>query len=246
MIKRNTVAVVTDGTAVLGAGTSGPRQRCPSEGKAMLFKEPADVDAFLDLARHQGRRRDRPHGQARSRPRVRRHQPRGHLGAALLRDRAAPGPRPPHTGLPRRPARDGDRRPRGAHERCKLTGRERRDLRVLVTGLGAAGVAVTRILIDAGVRRSWSRRLARRGQHRARGLRRRDDERGEDAGTRRSRIRAPDRPAGRRHRGDRPLHRAVRAGRHAGRGAGPRNPDPMVFAMANPTPEVSPRRPPRT
>jgi len=35
---------------------------------------------------------------------------------------------------------------------CKLTGRRLEDLRVLVTGLGAAGIAVTKILLDAGVR----------------------------------------------------------------------------------------------
>jgi malate dehydrogenase (oxaloacetate-decarboxylating) len=35
---------------------------------------------------------------------------------------------------------------------CKLTGRDLMDLNVLITGLGAAGVAVTRILIEAGVR----------------------------------------------------------------------------------------------
>ena len=46
-IKRNTVAVVSDGTAVLGLGDIGPRAAMPvMEGKAMLFKEFADVDAF--------------------------------------------------------------------------------------------------------------------------------------------------------------------------------------------------------
>ena len=40
---------------------------------------------------------------------------------------------------------------------CKLTGRELASLRVLVTGLGAAGVAVTKILMEAGV--SGHRRL---------------------------------------------------------------------------------------
>ncbi|MGF1472659.1 MAG: NAD-dependent malic enzyme [Rubrobacteraceae bacterium] len=46
-IKRNTVAVVTDGTAVLGLGDIGPRAAMPvMEGKAMLFKEFAEVDAF--------------------------------------------------------------------------------------------------------------------------------------------------------------------------------------------------------
>ena len=46
-IKANTVAVVTDGTAVLGLGDIGPEAAMPvMEGKAMLFKEFADVDAF--------------------------------------------------------------------------------------------------------------------------------------------------------------------------------------------------------
>ena len=46
-IKRNTVAVVTDGTAVLGLGDIGPAAAMPvMEGKAMLFKEFAGVDAF--------------------------------------------------------------------------------------------------------------------------------------------------------------------------------------------------------
>ena len=46
-IKRNTVAIVTDGTAVLGLGDIGPEAAIPvMEGKAMLFKEFAGVDAF--------------------------------------------------------------------------------------------------------------------------------------------------------------------------------------------------------
>src|SRR5262245_41335035 len=46
-IKHNTVAVVTDGTAVLGLGDIGPEAALPvMEGKAMLFKEFAGVDAF--------------------------------------------------------------------------------------------------------------------------------------------------------------------------------------------------------
>jgi malate dehydrogenase (oxaloacetate-decarboxylating) len=46
-IKKNTVAVVTDGTAVLGLGDIGPAAAMPvMEGKAMLFKEFAGVDAF--------------------------------------------------------------------------------------------------------------------------------------------------------------------------------------------------------
>ncbi len=46
-IKQNSVAVVTDGTAVLGLGDIGPEAALPvMEGKAMLFKEFANVDAF--------------------------------------------------------------------------------------------------------------------------------------------------------------------------------------------------------
>ncbi|MBI9115970.1 NAD-dependent malic enzyme [Sanguibacter suaedae] len=46
-IKRNTIAVVTDGTAVLGLGDIGPLASLPvMEGKAALFKRFADIDAF--------------------------------------------------------------------------------------------------------------------------------------------------------------------------------------------------------
>ncbi len=46
-IKRNTIAVVTDGTAVLGLGDIGPLAALPvMEGKAALFKRFADIDAF--------------------------------------------------------------------------------------------------------------------------------------------------------------------------------------------------------
>lgn len=46
-IIQNTVAVVTDGTAVLGLGDIGARAAMPvMEGKAMLFKEFANIDAF--------------------------------------------------------------------------------------------------------------------------------------------------------------------------------------------------------
>ena len=46
-IKQNTVAIVSDGSAVLGIGDVGPEAALPvMEGKAMLFKEMAGVDAF--------------------------------------------------------------------------------------------------------------------------------------------------------------------------------------------------------
>jgi malate dehydrogenase (oxaloacetate-decarboxylating) len=46
-IKRNTVAIVSDGSAVLGLGNIGPLAALPvMEGKALLFKSYADIDAF--------------------------------------------------------------------------------------------------------------------------------------------------------------------------------------------------------
>lgn len=46
-IKKNSVAIVTDGSAVLGLGDIGPEAALPvMEGKAMIFKEFADIDAF--------------------------------------------------------------------------------------------------------------------------------------------------------------------------------------------------------
>jgi len=46
-IKQNSVAVVTDGSAVLGLGNIGPEAALPvMEGKAILFKEFADIDAY--------------------------------------------------------------------------------------------------------------------------------------------------------------------------------------------------------
>src|SRR6266581_4153273 len=51
-IKQNSVAVLTNGTAVLGLGDIGPEAALPvMEGKAMLFKEFADIDAYPICAR---------------------------------------------------------------------------------------------------------------------------------------------------------------------------------------------------
>ena len=45
-IKRNSVAVVSDGSAVLGLGDIGPEAAPLMEGKALLFKEFANIDAW--------------------------------------------------------------------------------------------------------------------------------------------------------------------------------------------------------
>jgi malic enzyme len=83
-IESNTVAVVSDGTAVLGLGDIGPAPAMPvMEGKAMLFKEFAGVDGFPLCIGHQGRRRDRRLRRGCSAD-LRRHRSRGHRRAALL------------------------------------------------------------------------------------------------------------------------------------------------------------------
>ena len=101
----NTVAVVTDGTAVLGLGDIGPAAAMPvMEGKAVLFKQFGGVDAVpicLDTTDVD----EIVETVARLAPSLRRDQPRGHLRAALLRDRAPAQGAPRHPGLPRRPAR---------------------------------------------------------------------------------------------------------------------------------------------
>ena len=88
-IKRNTVAVVTDGSAVLGLGNIGPLAALPvMEGKAALFKRFADIDAFPICLDTQDVDEIVSAVKAIA-PGFAGHQPRGHLGPALLRDRDA-------------------------------------------------------------------------------------------------------------------------------------------------------------
>ena len=86
--KGNLVAIVTDGSAVLGLGDIGPQAALPvMEGKAVLLQTLAGVEAFPICPRRARRRRDRRH-RPEHRPEFRWHQPRGHQRALLLRDRA--------------------------------------------------------------------------------------------------------------------------------------------------------------
>ena len=103
--KGNLVAVITNGTAVLGLGDIGPLAGKPvMEGKAR---------AVQAVRRHRclrpRDRRARPGGDHQlrqaARAHLRRHQPRGHQGARVLRDRGDAARAHEHPGLPRRPAR---------------------------------------------------------------------------------------------------------------------------------------------
>src|SRR4051794_3051562 len=151
-IKRNTVAVVSDGTAVLGLGDIGPEAAMPvMEGKAMLFKEFAAVDAFpicLDTKDADEIVRA-----------VQLIAPA--FGGINLEDISAPRCFEIEDRLKESldiPVFHDDQHGTAVVvlaallNALKLTGKRLEDLQVLVIGLGAAGVAVTKILLEAGVR----------------------------------------------------------------------------------------------
>src|SRR5438874_3277310 len=149
-IKQNTVAVVTDGTAVLGLGDIGPRAAMPvMEGKAMLFKEFGGVDAFpicLDT-------RDPDEIVAA----VRALSPG--FGGINLEDISAPRCFEIEDRLKASldiPVFHDDQHGTAVVvlaallNAARLTGQSISDIRIVVAGLGAAGIAVTKILMAAG------------------------------------------------------------------------------------------------
>jgi len=150
-IKRNTVAVVSDGTAVLGLGDIGPKAAMPvMEGKCCLFKEFAGVDAFpicLDTTDTE----EIIHTVKLMAP---------GFGGINLEDISAPRCFEIEERLQQEldiPVFHDDQHGTAVVvmaavlNAVKLTGRNLADLKVLVIGLGAAGIAVTKILRAAGV-----------------------------------------------------------------------------------------------
>jgi malate dehydrogenase (oxaloacetate-decarboxylating) len=151
-IKRNTVAVVSDGTAVLGLGDIGPRAAMPvMEGKCCLFKEFAGVDAFpicLDTTD--------PDEIVRS---VKLIAPA--FGGVNLEDISAPRCFQIEERLKQEldiPVFHDDQHGTAVVvmaallNAVKLTGKRMEDMNVLIIGLGAAGIAVTKILHAGGVK----------------------------------------------------------------------------------------------
>jgi len=151
-IKRNTVAVVSDGTAVLGLGDVGPAAAMPvMEGKAVLFKEFAGIDAFpicLDTTD--------PDEIVRT---VQAIAPG--FGGINLEDIAAPR----CFEIERRlresldiPVFHDDQHGTAIVvlasllNALKVVGKRIEDVRIVTTGCGAAGMAVTRTLLNAGAR----------------------------------------------------------------------------------------------
>lgn len=148
-IKHNSVAVVSDGSAVLGLGNIGPEAAIPvMEGKALLFKQLADIDAWpvcLDTQNTDEIVET-----------VRRIAPV--FGGINLEDIAAPRcfeveRRLQDLGIP---VFHDDQHGTaivllaGLLNACRVTGRDMRDLRVVINGAGAAGNAITNILRDEG------------------------------------------------------------------------------------------------
>jgi malate dehydrogenase (oxaloacetate-decarboxylating) len=148
----NTVAVVTDGTAVLGLGDIGPSAAMPvMEGKAVLFKQFGGVDAVpicLDTTDAD----EIVETVARLAP---------SFGGINLEDISAPRCFEIEQRLKERlsiPVFHDDQHGTAVvalaalEGALRITGRNHRDTRVVISGAGAAGVAVARILLAAGIR----------------------------------------------------------------------------------------------
>jgi malate dehydrogenase (oxaloacetate-decarboxylating) len=241
-IKKNTVAVVSDGTAVLGLGDIGPAAAMPvMEGKAILFKEFAAVDAFpicLDTT-----------DSAEIVQIVKALAPG--FGGINLEDISSPRCFVIEQQLVEEldiPVFHDDQHGTAIvvlaalFNACRLTGRRLEDLKVVMTGAGAAGVAVARILLSSGVQEIVA--CDREGAIHAG----RHDYQDESMNAPKRWLAEHTNPG---HREGSP--REVLEGSDLFIGlSGPgiieaddlrrMNPDPFVFAMANPVPEVLPEQ----
>ncbi len=148
-IKRNTVAIVSDGSAVLGLGNIGPKGAIPvMEGKAMLFKEYADIDAFpicvntqnsfeiINLVKNISPVFAGVNLEDISAPRCFEiEQSLQDIGIPVFHDDQH------GTAIVLLAA---------VINSCKLTGKDLRDLKIVISGAGAAGTAIAEILLCIG------------------------------------------------------------------------------------------------
>ncbi len=151
-VKRNTVAVVSDGTAVLGLGDIGPKAAMPvMEGKAMLFKQFAGVDAFPICLETTD-----PEEIVRT---IKAISPA--FGGINLEDISSPRCFEIEERLREEldiPVFHDDQHGTavvtyaGLINALKIAGKQLSDATVVVCGIGAAGVAISKILLSAGVK----------------------------------------------------------------------------------------------
>lgn len=144
-IKGNTIAVVSDGTAVLGLGNIGPEAAIPvMEGKAMLFKKFADVDAFPICLNTTV--------ASEIIETVKRIAPV--FGGINLEDISAPRSFEVESALQDIgiPVFHDDQHGTaivalaGILNSCKVLGKDISDLKIVINGAGAAGIAISRLL----------------------------------------------------------------------------------------------------
>ncbi|MEP5341359.1 MAG: NADP-dependent malic enzyme [Algibacter sp.] len=144
-IKGNTIAVVSDGTAVLGLGNIGPEAAIPvMEGKAMLFKKFANVDAFPICLNTTV--------ASEIIETVKRIAPV--FGGVNLEDISAPRSFEVESALQDIgiPVFHDDQHGTaivalaGILNSCKVLGKNLSDLKVVINGAGAAGIAISRLL----------------------------------------------------------------------------------------------------
>ncbi|MGH2738923.1 MAG: malic enzyme-like NAD(P)-binding protein [Actinomycetota bacterium] len=150
-IKHNSVAVLTDGSAVLGLGDIGPEAALPvMEGKAMLFKEFADIDAYPICVRSESPDHLADIGKAIA----------PGFGGINLEDVAAPACFVVEERLHREldiPVFHDDQHGTATvvlaalSNALQVVGKELKAVRVVFLGMGAAGVACSKLLLHVGV-----------------------------------------------------------------------------------------------
>jgi len=151
-IKKNTVAVVTDGTAVLGLGDIGPAAAMPvMEGKCQLFKEFGGIDAFPICLSTKD-----PHEIVQTIKRI-----SVAFGGINLEDISAPRCFQIEERLKEEldiPVFHDDQHGTAVVvlaaliNALKIVGKQIEDVKVVVNGIGAAGVACSKIVMAAGVK----------------------------------------------------------------------------------------------
>ncbi|KAB7705915.1 NAD-dependent malic enzyme [Bacillus aerolatus] len=235
-IKGNTVAVVSNGTAVLGLGNIGAEAAMPvMEGKAVLFKSFAGVDAFPICLNTED--------ADKIVETVKLMEPT--FGGVNLEDIAAPHCFEIEERLKKEtniPVFHDDQHGTaivtvaGLFNALKLTGRKFKDIKVVANGAGAAGIAIIKLLSSYGVRdiiMCDSRGAIYEG--RPEGMNPVKDEVakftniGREEGTLEDAIKGADVFIG-----------VSVAGALTKEMIETMNPEPIIFAMANPVPEVMP------